>query len=319
MTELRMLQDLGAELDPPQPDVPARVRNRVLAGLAEPQRRTRAGFGWRIAGAGGLALAVTAGVLVTQVASFDDRAPASKAEAARILEDAAARAGSAPTVAVRGDQFVYVDSITAAASGPANESPKVTVNPGLRRVWYSVDGSRDGLMRSRPRSGRGDWKNQVLPGCHDGKMTARKGDQTFEVPCEPATGYRADLPTDTDDMLKFLYEDLGNKNPDDQEAFTKAGDTIREAYVPPASLAAMFGALARIPGVTVVGDVIDEAGRAGVAVSLTEVQGSRAELIFDRTTHAYLGERVVDVDGGRFRNSTAVLTVAIVDEAGRLP
>jgi hypothetical protein len=262
---------------------------------------------------------VTAGVLVTQVASFDDRAPASKAEAAQILEDAAARAGAAPTVSVAGDQFVYVDSITTVASGKADGTGKVTVESRLRRVWFSVDGSRDGLVQSRPRSGPGDWKSRVLPGCHDGKMTARKGDKTFEVPCEPATGYQGRLPTDTDEMFKYLYSDVGNKNPDDQEAFTKAGDTIREAYLPPASLAAMFGALARIPGVTVVGDVTDESGRAGVAVSLTEVQGHRAELIFDRTTHAYLGERVVDVDGGQLRNSTAVLKVAIVDRAGQLP
>jgi hypothetical protein len=54
MTELKMLQDLGAELDPPRPAVPPRVRNRVLAGITDQPQRTRSRFGWRLAGAGGL-------------------------------------------------------------------------------------------------------------------------------------------------------------------------------------------------------------------------------------------------------------------------
>jgi hypothetical protein len=90
-----------------------------------------------------------------------------------------------------------------------------------------------------------------------------------------------------------------------------------------ASLAAVFDAVARIPVVAVVGDVTDEAGRGGIAVALTEVQGDREELIFDRRTRAFLGERSVEVrdqDGlkaGQVLNSTAMLRVAIVDRVGQ--
>jgi hypothetical protein len=127
-------------------------------------------------------------------------------------------------------------------------------------------------------------------------------------------------PTDADRMLTYLYQQgSGTKNPRDQGAFDAAGDLIREAYLSPASLSAVFAALARIPGVTVVGDVTDEAGRTGVAVALTEVQGMRTELIFDRRSGAYLGERSVMVKdegglkAGQVINATAVLKVAVVD------
>ncbi|MEV6494529.1 hypothetical protein AB0M20_38785, partial [Actinoplanes sp. NPDC051633] len=74
----------------------------------------------------------------------------------------------------------------------------------------------------------------------------------------------------------------------------------------------------RIPGVSVVGAVTDEAGRSGVAVARDEVQGSRVALIFDPRTYEYLGERVTDGNGG-ILSSAAVLRSAVVSEAGRRP
>jgi hypothetical protein len=162
-----------------------------------------------------------------------------------------------------------------------------------------------------------------LPGCRDGKQTQSKGGQSETTACTPLPGYVADLPTDAKAMLDYLYDHASGGNPRDQEAFTAAGDLIREAYLSPAALAAVFDAVARIPGVAVVGDVTDQAGRHGVAVALTEVQGMRTELIFDKTSHAFLGTRSVmvrDSDGlhkGDVFESSAVLKVAIVDRVGQ--
>ncbi|WP_203975254.1 CU044_5270 family protein [Planotetraspora silvatica] len=336
MNELKTLDDLGTALDPASASPPERLRRRVLAETA--RETGRAGFrlprltmptmGWRIAAAGGLAAALTAGVLTTQVVNVGGNPPASTASAAvRILQGAASEARNRPAVAVRGDQFVYAESITTAigmSQGQGSGPGDMTVISQRRQAWLSVDGTQDGMIRERPGSGGGTAKVMEMPGCRDGIRVWDKGGKVGTQPCEPEAHYRRDLPTDADGMLAELRRAGGDtRNPRDQDAFNAAGDLIREAYIAPASLAAVFDAVARIPGVTVVGEVTDEAGRTGVAVALTQVQGSRTELIFDARTHAFLGERSTQVrnqDGlkaGQVLDSTAVLKIAIVDRAGQ--
>ncbi|GAA4570343.1 CU044_5270 family protein [Planotetraspora kaengkrachanensis] len=335
MNELKTLDDLGTALDPASATPPERLRQRVLAETARDSGR--AGFrlprltmpstGRRIAAAGGLAAALTAGVLTTQVVNVGGNPPASTASAAvRILQGAASAARNLPAVVVRGDQFVYAESITTAVGMPQGQGADpgdMTVISQRRQAWFSADGTRDGLIRERAKSG-GGAKVIEMPGCRDGVRVQSKGGKTGTQPCEPEAHYRRDLPADADGMLAYLYRaGGGTKNPRDQDAFNAAGDLIREAYLSPPTLAAVFDAVARIPGVTVVGDVKDEAGRTGVAVALTQVQGSRTELIFDARTHAFLGERstqVRDQDGltaGQVLDSTAIIKIAIVDRAGQ--
>jgi hypothetical protein len=328
MNDLKSLNELGRTLDPPTDTPPGRLRHRVLNEATRPSRGRRGftvpRFGWRLAAVGGLAAAVTVGVLATQVISFGERTPVSTASAAeRILTGAADQARHRPALAVRGDQFVYVESRTVAMNVYEDGSRHATITPALRRAWLSADGTRDGLVRTQGGDGPGDLP---LPGCQGGTSTESKGGTTEQVECTPIPGYRADLPVDADGMLRYLYRGAdGTKNPRDQEAFTAAGDLIREANLSSASLAAVFEAVARIPGVRVVGNVTDAAGRAGVALARDEVQGIRAELIFDRTTYAFLGEHEVLTRGaygfkaGESINSTAVLRVAVVDRAGQLP
>jgi hypothetical protein len=339
MSELKALEMMGTALDPATPTPPDRLRQRVLAEAAAEPARTRSSrsrfalprLGWRFALAGGLAAVLTAGLLVAQVVPFGGQAPASSASAAQILRGAAAQAQRQPAVAVRADQFIYVESFaTAMSRSEAVGESEATFTPKRRQIWLSVDGTRDGLIRERPRSGASggvdrDMRDYPLPGCRDGLATDTKYGKPAQVPCTPQPNYQRDLPTDADGMLAYLYRGAeGTKNPRDQAAFTNAGDLIREAYHGPAVLAAVFNAVARIPGVTVVGEVTDEAGRPGVAVALTEVQGTRTELIFDRQNFGYLGEHSVlvqDQDGlkaGQVLNSTAVLEVAVVDQAGQV-
>jgi hypothetical protein len=337
MSDLKMLEDLGVTLDPPQAAPSGRLRQRVLAELTQQPHRSfalpqfrAARFGWRLAAAGGLAAVLTAGILATQVLKVGNHAPTSNAQAAnaaQILSGAALVAKTGPAVPVRDNQFIYVESITAGSAATSATESGGTVSsepPKQRRAWLSVDGTSDGLVRTRLRSGAGGWSDRPLPGCHDGKMTQTKGSTTVSEPCTPAPGYRTDLPTDVRGMLDYLYpKDVGK--PQAPRAFEAAADLLTEAYLQPATLAAVFGAVAKIPGVTVIGNVTDEAGRAGVAVSLKDASGTRTELIFNRTTHAYLGVRAVvliDYHGlkaDQVLYSAAVLTVAVVNNPGQLP
>jgi hypothetical protein len=328
MNDLKPLEELGRALDAPAATPPGRLRHRVLTEATRPARgRPRPAFprfGWRLATVGGLAAALTIGVLASQVVSFDERAPVSTASAAeRVLAGAADQARHRPALPVRADQFIYVESRAASLVVHEGGSEPAVISRELRRAWHSADGTRDGLIRTEGGIPSGERR---LPGCQNGTSTVSEKGKTEQVECSPLPGYRADLPTDPDGMLTYLYRGAdGTKNPRDQEAFTAAADLIQEAYLSPASLAAVFEAVARIPGVRVVGDVTDAAGRAGVALARDEVQGTRAELIFDRRTNAYLGKHEVltrDAYGrkaGESVNSTAVLTVAVVDRAGQLP
>ncbi|MFI5914617.1 CU044_5270 family protein [Dactylosporangium sp. NPDC051541] len=316
---MHLLHSLGAALDPPTPEPPARLRHRALrAAAAGTAVAAPARSPWkrRFALAGGLAAAVTAGLLAVQVVDFGQR-PAASASASEVLHGAAAEARSHPDVTVREDQFVYVESLS---SGVAIGPGGAKLETQHRSVWMSVDGTRDGLIRN------GD-AGTAVPGCRDGQQTQSKGGKSETTACRPLRAYLRDLPTATDAMRKYLYEHAAGGNPEDQQAFTTAADLIREAYLSPAALAAVFDAVAKIPGVDVVGDVTDQAGRHGVAVALDEVQGMRTELIFDKESHAFLGVRSVmyrDSPGdglhkGDVFSSSAVLKVAIVDQVGQEP
>jgi hypothetical protein len=77
-------------------------------------------------------------------------------------------------------------------------------------------------------------------------------------------------------------------------------DGMLQTVMPPDVRAALYRALAKIPGVTVVQGVTDAAGRRGVALARAasiEGPGSsdwlRLEIILDRDTYRYLGARHV--------------------------
>lgn len=206
-----------------------------------------------------------------------------------------------------------------------------------RKVWLPADDRGPGLLLT---SGNGrSWDRSWL--CSR-ELTLEES----SAPRPPARCdlggpvVRDDLPTDPERMRVWLYRNSQGSNPPDVQAFITIGDTVREAYVPPAALSAMLKAAARIPGVTVTGRGLDFAGRRGIAVGQVW-QGVRNELIFDAETYRLLGEReVVDHDtsfrptGGATPNSTpyrydlkentvlyqsATLRTAVADEIGETP
>ena len=342
MDELSTLNRLGESLDPPSEGPPPALRTRVLAALEQPvsgrparvrwvrARPARLGsasrLGWRLGAAAGLAAAVTAGVFALQTTPSGGHRPAANAEAAEILNYAAATAGGAPAPAVRPNQFVFVESMTAYPSyvpGVADPGPR-PADRKLRQIWLSVDGTGDGVLKERPSDGTGRWRISPLPGCRDGQSTAVKGNVTetqgsvtVTQKCEATPAYHGDLPSDPAAMLTYLYRNSNGGNPADQQAFITVGDLIRENYLPPRSLSALFAATAKIPGVTVTRSVVDADGRTGIAVGRT-FNGSRQELIFDPHSYAYLGERELDGHGS-VTGEAARLRIAIVDRAGLLP
>ncbi|MFF8381653.1 CU044_5270 family protein [Streptomyces sp. NPDC015661] len=280
--------------------------------------------------AGTLALTLTTSGLLDQEPATDPNAagvpaPGSTAPqatpAAVLLDRIATVAASKPAPAVRDDQYVYVAS-TVAWSSQSDVDPTMRLDtPHSRKVWFSVDGSRPGLLHE---------KGKEIPLAGDLDKSGRPAsDHPAGNPAptlnSPTYRYLESLPTDPDALLKKIYDETKGSGPGpDQEAFVTIGDLLREQLTPPKVSAALYKAAARIPGVTVVGDSVDAAGRHGIAVARVHA-GERTEWIFDSNTLEFLGERGIMVEdtewakSGQITATTAILTRGITNKPGDTP
>jgi hypothetical protein len=340
------LEDLGRSLDPPTADPPAYVRLRVLAGTRARPPRLR--LGWRLAGASGLAAVVAGGLFLAQYTRApygDGQAPPDTVSAAQILHDAAMVARNSSSLDPRPDQFVFMESVS--QSGPAQPPtvrgpvPTFTTRPvppsappapavvdeepHVSRTWLSPDGTRDGLTHSRIMSSPdepGSWDARTIDACRDGRQVARDKDEKLlpgrSQRCLPRLGYLGSLPTDPAAMLRYLYTHSQGQNGPDVEAFDVAGSLLLDGYVPPAALAALFEAVARIPGVSAARNIPDAAGRRGIAVVMAH-HGMNDYLVFDAGTHEYLGRRQTVTETGETVWATARLRVGVTDQVGQVP
>lgn len=134
----------------------------------------------------------------------------------------------------------------------------------------------------------------------------------------------ATLPTDPDEMLAWLRERAAEPGVTpgaedlDHTVFLIVSELSMEMLLPPDVGAALYRAAAQLPGVFVVPDAEDAAGRIGDAVAHIDKQGVRDELIFDPETFAVLGERRTVVADGELRKHTAQLERSVLDETPTL-
>ncbi|MFE7582923.1 CU044_5270 family protein [Streptomyces gardneri] len=236
-----------------------------------------------------------------------------------LLDRIATVAAAKPARTVRDDQYIHVLS-TVAWSSQSDADPVLRLDtPHSREVWLSVDGSKPGLLRER-------GEETPLAGAldKDGRPVDPVGNPHPTLN-SPTYRYLESLPTDPDALLRKIYDETKGQGPGpDQEAFVTIGDLLREQLAPPKVSAALYKAAARIPGVTVVDDAVDAAGRHGVAVARVHA-GERTEWIFDRKSLEFLGERGVMVEdtnwgrSGQVTATTAILSRGVTDRTGEAP
>jgi hypothetical protein len=337
---------------PPRHDMPAGHHTARRAHLMNemttlhprlPVRRLLIGGLTTAALAGGLAAAL----VIAPTAKVGDKPPVALAGASEVLNRAATTAAGQPDLKPRPDQFVYVESKGRQARLSAGEgAPVQPVQSISRKAWLSVSGTRAGLVHN---SGEDPIWICDAGSNTTGKEPKRLPEVDLRNPpgdCHNVPAYRKNLPTDPGAMRAWLFRNSQGGNPPDVQAFVTVGDTLREAYVPPAAKGAMFKAAATIPGVTLTGTTVDLAGRRGIAVGQTW-HGIRHELIFETGTYRLLGERqVVDHDDsfkpaggktgkpesaspapdpiesmkeGTVLHNTANLTLTITDEVAQRP
>ena len=197
-----------------------------------------------------------------------------------------------------------------------------------------------------------------------GRLKVSKGSE-FEVPYP----YLLALPTDADQLLARIYETVDAENtrnrasflrsaqeraenrgktpeeakrlaeeslPDftpehrDRWAFQMIAMGMGDAALPPRLRAAMYGAMAKIPGVRYEAKSTDLLKRRGITLYHVLDGYLRDEIFINPKTYAYLGYRTIVVkdhqDGpfatmkrGEIHNWDALIKAAVVDKAGQRP
>jgi hypothetical protein len=263
-----------------------------------------------IAAAGAAALAA-----VIVVALLPASTPGASPVAARLLAKIATAAARQPAPQVRNSQFWYMKTWVAGLGCNAATGKCVLDKPHESQIWQSVSNlCVTGLLREH---------GQNIPLAYDGN---RQHCPDRGGVNDPTYRFLQSLPTDPHALLSLIERQMSGQQPPPQEAFITIGDLLGEAIAPPQVSAALYRAAALIPGVTVIADATDAAGRHGVAVAMT-VEGVRNEWIFSKRTLRYLGARGIYVAKPRDLNITigsiaydaAVLQRAFVDHAGQIP
>ncbi|SFW89890.1 CU044_5270 family protein [Amycolatopsis australiensis] len=288
MDDLQLLRDFAgpAEL-PPREDL-ARKRAELLTATASARRPHRRAL-WGGVTAAGLAAAVAA---VVVLAPADTAAPPDPVpEPVRILHAAAAKARARPDLVPRPDQFVYTK--TRLADGRVNET------------WASVDGTHDGLAFLF-------GHETELAGCRDGKRVQKESHgRVVTNRCVPHPAAPADLPTDADAMLAYLHQSTYGEGDTLHDLGREVVD-LAGGYLRPAVRAALYEAVAKVPGLVARTDAKDATGRAVLGITWNSTTehgiGNQDEFLFDPVTFAYLGS-----------GTDAVVSQGIVDAVRQRP
>jgi hypothetical protein len=353
MDELTYVERLRAEV--PEPTDLTAVEARFNAGMAEPAAGPRRGWWFGPNGAGprhtsralligGLATAVTAGALVAVSLGGDGSTrppapgpgtrpgpvtgsgePVRVASVTVLMARAASAAKARPMPKPRPDQYIYRET---QAMNPADSAGRAHDNEAWlsryhRHEWLSVDGSRPDLIRQR------DLEPKKIPGYEVPSVPDRGNN--WEMVSEPCgarppleRAYIDNLPTDPEMLLELIDKDSGEGDRG-ARLWEHVSGMLITAAVSPESSGVLYQAIARIPDVRLVDDSVDAAGRHGIAVARVE-RGTRMELIFDKKTYQFLGQREVVVKAGgpaplgpvgTLVTSTAVLRTSVVDNMPR--
>ncbi|MEV5751052.1 CU044_5270 family protein [Actinoallomurus sp. NPDC052308] len=304
MDDLKTLRDAWGEADAPSQSAHAQARAALLARAAGQGHAPRAArrrlrlpkIGVRLVAIGALAAAITAGVTVVQTSGGTDKAgrprsalpgiPAGPvANAEQALDRAATAADARPFTPPRPDQWIYTELRIRTSAKPAGGVTGGPYKTYIRRHWERADGKKSAEIVN--------GQVKVLDGFSD----------TIPPSDYPSL---AALPTDPDALLRWVYAQNGGK-PGTQGQYEVAFQTLnvilRENLLPPRTEGAIFRAMKKIPGVTLVDKAADAAGRPAIALGRTTEGWLHEEVLLDPKSYAYLGERAISIKSHTFRGA----------------
>jgi hypothetical protein len=230
----------------------------------------------------------TAAVVATLVVGGFPFLGPSDAGAIAALRDAATVAAQAPTLQNLGDGYVYTrtDAVWLFTSEKFSY-----LRPITREFWMAADGS--GRISETPAGEPiflSDAEHQVF--VDGGYQTYYLNEDFGPGQLEPLLGWEP-LPTEPAELerlVRGLAE--GGQQPIPYGMFTYIGDLLRDPLTPPEARAGLFEVAAGLPGIQLLGEMRDAAGREGLAVAMDRWFW-REILIFDPATSALLEEQTV--------------------------
>ncbi|MFI6732498.1 CU044_5270 family protein [Nonomuraea sp. NPDC050451] len=293
--------DEMAELDRLWADTPeaterdlAAARVALLARAAAPPGRrarprtpTRRRYAFRLAAVGVLATALTAVIIATQVVLGGPGAPPANAQS--VLELAARAAADQRDLVPGPGQYVHTKRRVQDLRNTRDPSGGPVLGyvvTGVEERWEPADPGKPWLLRERAESVTGDPVPRWL-------WDRGAEDTLYESSCPGQRAYvrLGTWPTDVEAVRAKLAARTGR---DPVRMWAELQQLVAESVVRPSLSAALFQVASELKGIRLIGDAVDAAGRPGVAVTMDAGDGRRSELIFDRRTYHYLGERTVN-------------------------
>ncbi|MFE7975739.1 CU044_5270 family protein [Streptomyces shenzhenensis] len=263
-----------------------------------------------------LAGALTVGLVTTMDSGYGIQ-PADGETAVVLLDRIADVAAKTEATPVRDDQLVYIKSKHSGAECQ-EDGPCTPGKLSQREAWWSQEpGPVKRLALFYEDGGYVPLRELPPPGSSGTPAGINR----------PTYKWLASLPTDPDELLdeldRLTMKEKGQERA--QTIFHKIGELLGNV-MPPRTAAALYEAAAKIPGVKLVDDAVDPAGRHGVGIRRVDSGSAWAtEWIFNRDTLAYLGERTyLSKDTamgtkGTMLAETAILKQAVVDQYRQRP
>jgi hypothetical protein len=298
MDDLKILRDAWGEADAPSQSTHAKARAALLAKAAgqghaprTARRRLRLPkIGVRLVAIGALAAAIAAGVTVVQTSGGTDKAgrprsvlpgiPAGPvANAEQALDRAATAADARTFTPPRPNQWIYTELRIRTSAKPAGGVTGGPYKTYIQRHWERGDGKKSA---------------EIV----DGRLKVFNGFSRSIPPSDYPS--LAALPTNPDALLRWVYAQNGGKPGSQGQykmAFETLGVILRENLLPPRTEAAIFRAMKKLPGVTLVDNAADAAGRPAIALGQITEGWLHEEVLLDPKTYAYLGERAISIKG----------------------
>lgn len=270
MDELELIERRYERITRPRPGVLDSGQARLLDAM----NATRRAPGGRRIVLRLAAVATAAVALVAGLSAVRDRdrstAPAGS-PAVRLAQRAETVARNEPLVTMGPHQWIYVRSMQRNTNG----------RPERRVVesWIRMDGRRSPSNRL-PLAVHGT----VLAGMPEdpGAALTRLYAEVDRIRARPEPKGR---------VTEYAVGIVGVTR--DTAVFDFVTGLLDSYPVTPRAQAALYGALSRLPGVGVLPDAQDAAGRHGVVLYIATSDDSRLELILDPRTYRYLGLRDV--------------------------
>jgi hypothetical protein len=274
-------------------------------------------------------LAVIAGVTVENLGQVDEqdrREPviaalpfAKPANAAEVLENAAASAVRRPDVVARPDQWLYQEirtTTTVKGGGVATGGPYETTT---ERSWYRIDGEQRALIDGTGRlvvKSQGDDQERWVTGPPYAELAALT---TPEAVLDWLRSSRT---------AGLSMDKAANRR--NQSAFRALNAVLRHNVLPATVEAAVYRAIGRLGGAHVNLDAVNVDGRPAISVGWVTEGWLAEEIMLDPRTYRFIGERSIAIadhridatDGNVFvRKGTLQIELvrvaaAIVDKPG---